>query len=91
MPYCKLINDIFIFLTQVVNKDQSVSYVWQFKSNIANPPPLDCTFSIVYQKTSEQELKPRKCACDFRLQDYQVKYHFLWEQNMWISNCTRIN
>ena len=42
-------------------------------SNITDPPPLNCTFCIMYQKTTKDERDPRKCTCDLTLEDYQVK------------------
>ncbi len=66
---------IFFNVFKVVNGNQSVSYVWQLKCNIANSPPLSCTFNIHYQATAGEDLQTYHCSCGFMLENYQVRHH----------------
>ena len=69
---------------QVVNQGQSYSFVWQVKSNIAECPPLDLTFSFAYKvkviggevKNAEKKenAEPRKLYYKFHLNHFNVRF-----------------
>lgn len=57
----------------MANEHQSVSYVWQMKSDTSAAEPLRCAFSIAYQLTSGEDAQTGHCTCDFTLENYQVR------------------
>ncbi|CAH1800251.1 unnamed protein product [Owenia fusiformis] len=63
----------------VVNSNQSASYIWQFKTNTEECPPINWQFSLKYQ--GQGQMEERSCKKEFSLDKYKTIYAVRSEVN----------